>query len=83
MQFIEAKNFIHRDLAARNILVGECNSVKIGDFGLAKLLEEEPDQQTYSAKEGGLIVYMNVHTLKSFAITWRHMLKTTHPPVLR
>lgn len=42
MKYIEAKNYIHRDLAARNILVGNpINMVKIGDFGLARAIDEE------------------------------------------
>ncbi len=49
MAFLEAQNFIHRDLAARNVLVGENNVVKVGDFGLSRLVENENE---YTAKEG-------------------------------
>ncbi|CAG5132713.1 unnamed protein product, partial [Candidula unifasciata] len=41
MAYLEQKNFIHRDLAARNILVGENNIVKVADFGLARILDNE------------------------------------------
>lgn len=41
MAYLESKNFIHRDLAARNILVGENNIVKVADFGLARILDNE------------------------------------------
>jgi serine/threonine protein kinase len=42
MRYIEKERHIHRDLAARNVLVGEdCRCVKIGDFGLARVIEEE------------------------------------------
>ncbi|KAH9519678.1 hypothetical protein Btru_003301 [Bulinus truncatus] len=41
MAYLEVKNFIHRDLAARNILVGENNIVKVADFGLARILDNE------------------------------------------
>ena len=39
MAYLESQNYIHRDLAARNILVGECNVVKIADFGLARVIK--------------------------------------------
>lgn len=39
MCYLESQNFIHRDLAARNILVGENNTCKVGDFGLARLIK--------------------------------------------
>ena len=39
MAYLESQNYIHRDLAARNILVGDQNSVKIADFGLARVIK--------------------------------------------
>lgn len=45
MAYLESKNFVHRDLRAANILVGVHNEVKVADFGLARILEDE----TYDA----------------------------------
>jgi len=39
MAYLESQNYIHRDLAARNILVGEAHTVKIADFGLARVIK--------------------------------------------
>ena len=42
MRYIESERHIHRDLAARNILVdADQRSLKIGDFGLSRIIEEE------------------------------------------
>ena len=41
MRYIESLSYIHRDLAARNILVCDSGKVKIGDFGLARAIDEE------------------------------------------
>ena len=41
MAYLESQNYIHRDLAAKNVLVGHHNICKIGDFGLAKLIDED------------------------------------------
>jgi len=40
MAFLESQNYIHGDLSSRNILVGDYNRIKIGDFGLMKLVRE-------------------------------------------
>lgn len=48
MAYLEEQHYIHRDLAARNVLVGEGIIVKIADFGLARLIQDDE----YTAKEG-------------------------------
>ncbi|KAL3867747.1 hypothetical protein ACJMK2_040603 [Sinanodonta woodiana] len=48
MEYLEHHNWIHRDLAARNIMVGENNIAKVGDFGLAKVIQDDE----YSARRG-------------------------------
>lgn len=48
MEYLESQKMVHRDLAARNILVGKNRIVKIADFGLARIIEEEE----YIAKQG-------------------------------
>lgn len=55
MAYLESQQYIHRDLRAANILVGENNTVKVADFGLARILEGglgPDDSDVYTAKEG-------------------------------
>ncbi|XP_060088521.1 tyrosine-protein kinase JAK3 [Heteronotia binoei] len=51
MEYLGSQRYIHRDLAARNILVENENRVKIGDFGLAKILPH--GKEYYVVREPG------------------------------
>ena len=53
MAYLEGQNYIHRDVRAANILVGENNTVKVADFGLARLIEDS-DIDVYKANESKL-----------------------------
>uniref|UniRef100_A0A4X2M7I5 Tyrosine-protein kinase n=1 Tax=Vombatus ursinus TaxID=29139 RepID=A0A4X2M7I5_VOMUR len=51
MAYLHSQHYIHRDLAARNVLLENDNTVKIGDFGLAKAVPEGHDY--YCVQEDG------------------------------
>uniref|UniRef100_A0AAY4BW56 non-specific protein-tyrosine kinase n=1 Tax=Denticeps clupeoides TaxID=299321 RepID=A0AAY4BW56_9TELE len=51
LAYLEGKRFVHRDIAARNVLVSSLDSVKLGDFGLSRYME---DSSYYKASKGKL-----------------------------
>lgn len=48
MEYLETKHLVHRDLASRNVLVQDINTVKITDFGLARIIRESEYEATAS-----------------------------------
>ena len=56
MAYLEQQNYSHHYLAASNVLVGEGNMCKVTDFGLSRIIDEDP--------------YTSIDTLKFFSIKW-------------
>lgn len=61
LEYLHSKKIIHRDLACRNILVTkDCKTIKISDFGLARLLDE---RSYYKCGHRELPMYWSVKEL--------------------
>ncbi|EGD80604.1 TK protein kinase [Salpingoeca rosetta] len=64
MSYLASKQFIHRDLAARNCLVAGDGSVKIGDFGMSRLLQTQKEYYRPSDADDAMpIRWMAVESL--------------------
>ncbi|XP_028903134.1 ephrin type-A receptor 7 isoform X9 [Ornithorhynchus anatinus] len=54
MRYLADMGYVHRDLAARNILVNSNLVCKVSDFGLSRVIEDDPEA-VYTTTQGGKI----------------------------
>lgn len=72
VQFAHQRLIVHRDLKPTNILVDEHGTVKLLDFGIAKILEEEPTDGAPITKTGLFLMtpeYASPEQVQGEAIT--------------
>ena len=60
LQHVHSKQILHRDLKSQNILLDKRKKViKIGDFGISKVLSSKSKAYTVSVKKSNLITFLS------------------------
>ena len=62
---VHSKNVIHRDLKPENIFISDDYQIKIGDFGISKIL----DGTSYATTMAGTLLYMAPEIVKGIKYT--------------
>eukprot|EP00045_Choanoeca_perplexa_P011166 m.117085 g.117085 ORF g.117085 m.117085 type:complete len:762 (+) comp15532_c0_seq2:135-2420(+) len=69
MHYLSTLQFIHRDLAARNCLVTSDGSVKIGDFGMSRLVLADEDYYRSHITDMLPLRWMAVESMENLKFT--------------
>ena len=62
LEYIHRRKILHRDLKTQNVFLTENNTVKLGDFGISKVLENTTD---FASSVQGTPYYMSPEVCQS------------------
>ena len=67
-EYAHSKKVIHRDIKPANIIISNDDTVKILDFGIAKLLDETSEKLTQTGSKVGTVTFMSPEQVKALPV---------------